>query len=46
MVSTISYVDFENPDDNRYEMNIVLKDNSTNSLAQIVEYAKLFLALF
>ena len=46
MVSKISYVDFENPDDNRYEMNIVLKDNSTNSLAQIVEYAKLFLALF
>ena len=46
MVSKIDYIDALNTHDNSYEMNIVLKNNTTNSLAQIVEYAKLFLAFF
>lgn len=44
MASKIDYVNYLNTHDNATDINIVLKDNTTNSLAQIVEYAKLFLA--
>ncbi len=44
MANKIDYIDFVNDKNNVSHLNIVMKNNNTNSLAQIVEYAKLFLA--
>lgn len=42
MAYKIDYINYLNTHDNAIDINIVLKNNTTNSLAQIVEYAKLF----